>query len=125
MANNTISQVEINGTTYDLLDANTLSAVSSLREDVTALQNSVASPRMRVTASSLDEALTLMGREIISSTIADGMFLVLALWSGRDNYMLVGSKWGTFATFLAYNAEQMRLCNISPTAASIRTIASS
>ena len=39
--NNTISQVEINGTTYDLLDANTLSAVSDLKQKVTALESSV------------------------------------------------------------------------------------
>ena len=41
MANNTISQVEINGTTYDLLDANTLSAVSALDQRVTTLESSV------------------------------------------------------------------------------------
>ena len=41
MANNTISQVEINGTTYDLLDANTLSAVSALDQRVTSLESSV------------------------------------------------------------------------------------
>jgi len=43
MANNTISQVTVNGTTYDLLDANTLSAVSALNTRVTALESSVAS----------------------------------------------------------------------------------
>lgn len=42
MANNTISQVEINGTTYDLLDANTLSALDSLKTRVTTLEDSVA-----------------------------------------------------------------------------------
>ena len=41
MPNNTISQVEVNGTTYDLLDANTLSAVSSIESRVTALEDSV------------------------------------------------------------------------------------
>ena len=41
MANNTISQVEINGTTYDLLDANTLSALDSLKTRVTTLESSV------------------------------------------------------------------------------------
>jgi len=41
MANNTISQVEINGTTYDLLDANTLNTVSSLKQKVTDLEASV------------------------------------------------------------------------------------
>ena len=41
MANNTISQVTVNGTTYDLLDANTLSAVSALNTRVTALESSV------------------------------------------------------------------------------------
>ena len=41
MANNTISQVEINGTTYDLLDANTLEAVSTLEQKVTDLEDSV------------------------------------------------------------------------------------
>ena len=34
MANKTISQVEINGTTYDLLDANTLSALSDLGDEI-------------------------------------------------------------------------------------------
>ena len=42
MANNTISQVTVNGTTYDLLDANTLSAVSDLEQKVTALESSMA-----------------------------------------------------------------------------------
>ena len=41
-SNNTISQVEVNGTTYDLLDANTLSAVSALNTRVSQLENSVA-----------------------------------------------------------------------------------
>lgn len=41
MPNNTISQVEVNGTTYDLLDANTLSAVSSLAQRVSTLEDSV------------------------------------------------------------------------------------
>ena len=49
MANNTISQVTINGTTYDLLDANTLSAVSSLNTRVTALESSVGNIRLNVT----------------------------------------------------------------------------
>lgn len=42
MPNNTISQVKVNGTTYDLLDANTLSTVSDLESRVTSLENSVA-----------------------------------------------------------------------------------
>ena len=41
-SNNTISQVTINGTDYDLLDANTLSAVSALDARVTALESSVS-----------------------------------------------------------------------------------
>ena len=85
----------------------------------------MARPRATVSASSLDEALTLMGREIISSTIANGMFLVLHSWSGHDNYALVGIKWNATATFLAYNSAQVRLCVVTPTTASIRTIAAS
>ena len=39
--NNTISQVTVNGTTYDLLDANTLDAVSALTTRVANLESSV------------------------------------------------------------------------------------
>ena len=41
MPNDTISQVEVNGTTYDLLDMNTLSAVSAIERRATALESSV------------------------------------------------------------------------------------
>lgn len=41
MPNNTISQVQVNDTTYDLLDANTLSAVSAIESRVKALEDSV------------------------------------------------------------------------------------
>lgn len=42
MANNTISQVEINGATYDLLDAATRSTVSQLDQRVSTLEDSVS-----------------------------------------------------------------------------------
>lgn len=54
MPNNTISQVEVNGTTYDLLDANTLSAVSAIESRVTALEDSVDAVKTSLTNINLE-----------------------------------------------------------------------
>ena len=49
MANNTISQIQINGTTYDLLDAATRSTVSQLDSRVSTLEDSVGNVPSSIT----------------------------------------------------------------------------
>ena len=95
MPNNTISQVEVNGTTYDLLDMNTLSAVSAIERRVTALEDSVSSmdylngqsvvPMMRTTdlndvhtdLSDRQMKITWLGHQSTNSPVpgADGLVL--------------------------------------------------
>lgn len=91
MANNTISQIEVNGITYDLLDANTLSAVSALNQRVTSLESSV-SPKAVSYTNSFGSGIS--GSGVQSAVKIAGIVFV------KFNIAISTLSWTTIATGL-------------------------
>lgn len=82
MANNTISQVEINNVTYDLLDANTLSALNNLKTQVTTLNNDITTLKNKTTPTMKTPGSSTSGQNFrISSGVTEDTTPDIRLYS--------------------------------------------
>ena len=120
MANNTISQVEINGTTYDLLDANTLDRLSDLETTVTTLESSMDNIHLDTYVSDMN-SLGVGNQELYLGRYNDstankptnswGIFLHYGhgqiAWGGTDQKVYsrgyFASSWSEWITWPNYN----------------------
>ena len=114
MANNTISQVEVNGTTYDLIDASTRSTVSQLDQRVSTLEDSVVTNN-----NSLALLTTQTAGNSLVTHFTDGTRLSLKLHTDKSPITITtsyydGQEWQSEAQLAPstfFNEDYVRVSN--------------